>query len=217
MTSLFAQVEIKAGNLTVVKFDTKSDDGTLFVDYAMELAPTFGESQVTGCLRFNGSQSLLKREPKTFSAISATGAFLGPDNLFHIKLTDKFKDMRRLAQPCGPAVSGKSMDNPGARPNLPSPVPAAEDPGRVETPSSTFTPPTIVVPDASVPNPPPGAAAPGLDQTPGVMPSPGPPAPGPDNPGSAAPPGHGSAEAIHGGGDRGALPPASASGVEAPR
>lgn len=186
INTLFAKVEIKAARLEVTKFDAKSDDGRLFVDYAMELEPTFGDSAVTGCLRFNGSQALLKREPKTFTAISATGAPLGPDDNFHIRLTDKFKDMKRLGQPCGTAVSSKSMDNPTGtvRPSLtvPPDEPARTDAG-VTMP--TFTPPTMV-PDA------------GADAAVNV------PVPGPDSPGSAGPdPSHngGSAGAVSGAGE----------------
>ncbi|HWU87364.1 MAG TPA: type II secretion system protein GspN, partial [Kofleriaceae bacterium] len=164
--TLLAKVEIKAGRLEVTKFDTKSDDGTLFIDYAMDLEPSLDESTVTGCLRFNGSQTLLKREPKTFTAISATGAPLGPDNLFHIRLADKFKDMKRLGQPCGSAVAGKSMDNPAgggtSRPQLTVPP---DEPVRTD---ASYPPP--IVPDA------------GVDAAVTV------PIPGPDSPGSA---GHG--------------------------
>ena len=145
LKSLLARVEIKTGTLTLTQFEAPSDDGTLHVDYAMELQPTFGESMVTGCLRFNGSPGLLQRDAKTFSALTATGAQLGPDNLFHIRLTDKFKDMKRLPQSCGPGVSNKSMDNPGgsaARPVLNvQPDEATRDAG---VPPPSFTPPAPI-------------------------------------------------------------------------
>jgi len=175
--SLLAKVEIKTGQLTVTQFDTSSDDGALHVDFMMELQPSFNESSVTGCLRFNGSPSLLQREPKTFSAITATGAPLGPDQLFHIRLTDKFKDMKRLGQVCGSAVANKSMDNPGGtRPNL---TVQPEEPAKtldagVQPPS--FTPPGLIDAGSG-----PGSAV-------------NIPVPGPDSPGSAA--GHGSAEGV---------------------
>jgi type II secretion system protein N len=190
LKSLLAKVEIKNSQLTVTHFEAPSDDGTIHIDYAMELQPVFGESNVTGCLRFNGTPALLQREPKTFSAITATGAPLGPDNLFHIRLTDKFKDMKRLGQPCGGDVSGKSMDDPsgGKRPTL---TVKPDEP--VKPPDAVAQPPTVT---------PPGASGEG-----GVVPSAGPPAinvpaPGPDSPGSAA----GSADAGSAGG---AAPPAA--------
>jgi type II secretion system protein N len=172
LKSLLARVEIKTGHLAVAEFEAPSDDGTLHVDFDMDLQPSFDDSMVNGCLRFNGSPSLLQREPKTFSAITATGAPLGPDNLFHIKLTDKFKDMKRLGQPCGSAVSNKSMDNPsggGSRPVLTVQPEDAVRPG-----SAGVTPPVMpLVPPA------------GSGSGPGSAPPPPPPTPEPA--GSAAP------------------------------
>ncbi len=196
LKSLLAKVEIKTGQLKVTQFEAPSDDGTLHVDYMMELEPVFGQSMVTGCLRFNGSPSLLQREPKTFSAITATGAPLGPDELFHIRLTDKFKDMKRLGQPCGSGVSGKSMDDPsGGRPTLSAPP----EPPKPPEPSPTV--PQITPPPAV------GSAGPGTG--PGSGPTV--PVPGPDSPGSAAEPGAGSADAGSAAGAAGAAagPPAA--------
>jgi type II secretion system protein N len=123
--SLLATVDIKDKKLELTKFDAKSSDGELNVAFSLALQQEFGESMTTGCLRFKGSESLLKREPKTHAAISTTGAQLGPDNLFHIKLDGKFKEMKRLAHQCGPNATDK--DNPSgggnvtipSRPNLP--------------------------------------------------------------------------------------------------
>jgi type II secretion system protein N len=173
LRSLVAKVEIKTGQLTVTQFEAPSDDGTLHVDFALELEPTFGESPVTGCLRFNGSPSLLEREPKTFSAITATGAPLGPDNLFHIRLTDKFKDMKRLGQICGSAISGKSMDDPGGgRPTL-----TIQPDEPVKPPDAGVTLPTFTPPGATPPPPGPGSSFGSAVNV---------PIPGPDSPGSGA-------------------------------
>lgn len=148
--TMIAKVSIKDGQLELTKFDAKSQDGEIHIDYAMTLSPEFGESSVTGCLRFKGSEGLQKREPKTYAALTTTGASIGPDKLFHIKLDGHFKDMKRLAQFCGPAVKSASMDDPGAggnsRPNL-----------TVQPPDDTLkgqTPPTTIV------NPPPPVAPP---------------------------------------------------------
>jgi type II secretion system protein N len=163
LKSLLAKVEIKTGTLTLTQFEAPSDDGTLHVDYAMELQPSLNDSMVTGCLRFNGSPGLLQRDAKTFSALTATGAQLGPDNLFHIRLTDKFKDMKRLPQSCGPGISNKAPDSPGSpsRPVLNvQPEEAARDAG---VPPPTFTPPTAppgTPIDAAAPPPPPAPPEP---------------------------------------------------------
>jgi type II secretion system protein N len=179
LKSLLAKVEIKTGQLTVTQFEAPSDDGTLHVDYTMELQPVFGESNVTGCLRFNGSPSLLQREPKTFSAITATGAPLGPDNLFHIRLTDKFKDMKRLGQPCGGGVANKGGDSSGG--SKPALTVQPSDPVKPAEPGSpTITPPP------PLPVPPSSEGGAGSGSAPGSAAAV--PAPGPDSPGSAVPP-----------------------------
>ena len=123
LDSLLAKATIKGGKLTLDKFDAKSKDGELKVDYAMTLEKEWGESMVAGCLRFKGSDELLKREAKTYAAIQTTGAELRGDGLFHIKLTDRFKDMKRLNQECGPGVqtnNGENFSGTGKpdRPNL---------------------------------------------------------------------------------------------------
>ena len=142
--SLRANLELKNGKLDITRFEVKSTDGELHVDFDMALnQQDINQSLVTGCLRFNGSASLLKREPKTHTAISATGAPLGPDNLFHIKLDGPYRDVRRLGQICGSATN-TSMDNPGgstARPNL------------TITPEPPSRPTGITLPPAPVPAP----------------------------------------------------------------
>jgi len=95
LDSLLAQVDIKNGALDVTKFDVKSPDGELHVDYHMKLEPSLAESNVTGCVRWKGSDALLKKEPKTYAAIQATGAELRSDGLFHLKLSGPFKELRR--------------------------------------------------------------------------------------------------------------------------
>jgi hypothetical protein len=117
--TLLARVDIKNGKLSITKFDVKSPDGELHVDVDMTLAQDLQSSQVTGCLRFKGSDGLLKREPKTHAAISTTGAPLGPDNLFHIKLDGQLREVRRLGQVCGSAAN-PNMDNPSGAPPRPN-------------------------------------------------------------------------------------------------
>lgn len=149
--TLLASVEIKNGKLTITKFDVKSPDGELHVDFDLTLNQDLQSSLVTGCLRFKGSDGLLKREPKTHAAISTTGAPVGPDNLFHIKLDGPLREMRRLGQVCGSAA-GTNMDNPGAganpRPNL------------TVTPETPTTRPPIPPPQQQVIPPPPTPTAP---------------------------------------------------------
>jgi type II secretion system protein N len=115
--SLSARIAIQGGKLTLTKFDMQSADGELDVDFDMTLAQVFGESTVEGCLRFKGSEELMKREPKTHAALSTTGADLRDDGLFHIKLEGTFKNLRRRNAQCGPGVADDDRKDAG-RPNL---------------------------------------------------------------------------------------------------
>ena len=143
--SLVAKVEIKNGKVDVTKFDTKSTDGELHVDYSMKLEPNLDDSTVTGCLRYKGSESLSKKEPKTFSAIQLIGGALGPDGLYHVKLADKFREIRKLSAVCGP----------GAGPETPTEVPTAR-PNLVVHPDEPKPPPPQMPPPPPPPvNPPP--------------------------------------------------------------
>jgi len=150
LDSLVAKATIKGGKLTLDKFDVKSKDGELKVDYMMTLEKEFGDSMVAGCLRFKGSADLGKREPRTAAAITTTGAELRGDGLFHIRLTDRFKDMKRLNQECGPGTNtngnGENFKNDGKpdRPNLtiqPDEKPTTMTAPPPPTPTPAETPP----------------------------------------------------------------------------
>ncbi len=175
VNSMHAHVTIKDGIMELDKFDTKSEDGELHVDFQVTLAPQLDDGMVAGCLRFKGSEILMKKEPRTHAALSTTGANLGPDGLFHIRLDGKFKEMKRLAQTCGPAIKDVNMDDPGnpsnnntGRPNLtvqPTDTPPATNGSsdiKTTTPQVEINPPPPSVPiaDAGVEpssdKPPPG-------------------------------------------------------------
>lgn len=165
VTTMYAKVDIKKGHLVVSKFDTKSEDGELHVDFDMTLARNIDDSTVAGCLRFTGSQALLKRDARTHAAISTTGAPLGPDNLYHIKLDGPVKQMKRLGVVCGAAAGNGSTNDKLAnerpdRPNLPSvpdqPPPTPPPPPMPTEGSANFTPPNMPTPDAAVTVPVPG-------------------------------------------------------------
>jgi type II secretion system protein N len=190
--SLLAKAEIKGGKLEVTKFDAKSKDGELYVEYAMTLDKEFGNSMVAGCLRFKGSDSLLKREPKTFAAIQTTGAERRADGLFHIRLTDHFSMMKRLNQECGPNVkqvtNGENFS--GGPPAPPKLTVMPDEPKR---PAMNAPTPPIPV-DAAVVAPPPAtptAPAPGSGSGPGHPEGEGSAASGSAPPGETPAPGGG--------------------------
>ena len=187
MDTMVAKVTIKGGKLTLDKMDATSKDGQLKVDYMMTLEKEFGESMVAGCLRFKGSDDLLRREPKTHAAISTTGAELRSDGLFHIRLTDRFKDMKRLNQECGSSANtggGENFGGKSDRPNL------TIQPDEAARPS--VTPPPTPTPEPMPATPPAqdaGAATPATG-APGGPPAtpPGEGKEGREQPGSAGAP-----------------------------
>jgi len=155
--ALSARVSIKDGRLTVTKFDMKSPDGELNVDFEMTLAQAIGDSTVAGCLRFKGSDELMKREPKTHAALSTTGADLRADGLFHIKLEGNIKKLRRRNAQCGPG-GGADDDKDDGRPNLTiQPPDETLRGGRPEAPKPAE--PAPETPTAA--DPPPGEPSPG--------------------------------------------------------
>lgn len=188
--SLAAKVEIKNGKLEVTKFDTKSKDGELHVDYAMTLDKELGNSVVSGCLRFKASKLLEEKEPKTFAALQTTGAELRSDGLFHIKLTDRFSMMKRLNMECGPNVKNVTNGENFGGPSAP-----ATPPRLTVMPAKPVVPP-IATPPANEPPPPPPAQPPVTGSATGTQPMTARP-PGPENEGPVG--GSGSAN--------GAVPP----------
>jgi type II secretion system protein N len=152
LDKLVAKVTINKGLLKVERFDAPSKDGEVHIDYEMKLDKNFDDSMVTGCLRFKGSDDLMRREPKTHAALSTTGAELRSDGLFHIRLTDRFGNMKRLNQECGPNASPAGSDGRGdrnGRPNL------TVMPDEVAKPVGSATAPTAPPPPPPTPEPPP--------------------------------------------------------------
>ncbi|HEU0032929.1 MAG TPA: type II secretion system protein GspN [Kofleriaceae bacterium] len=146
--SLLAQLEMKDGKLDLTKFETKSPDIELHVDYTMTVQQELNDSVVLGCLRFKGTEALKKREPKTYDQVLLTGAARAPDGLDNIRLSGTVKDMKKLPQLCGPgAASAGDIDKPGtsSRPNL---TVQPDEPVRPGSGSATVNPPPPPMPPA---------------------------------------------------------------------
>jgi len=161
--SLLARIEAKNGRVELTKFDAKSVDGDLKAEYSMDLQPDINDSGVAGCLSYKGSEALLKRDDKSFNAITLIGGALGPDKLFHVRLSDKWRDIRKVGAVCG--GPGATMDDPGGtnptvtrRPNLTvTPEETAHPP--ITPPVVTPPPPPPVTPPATPPATPPTTPA----------------------------------------------------------
>ncbi|MEZ4363271.1 MAG: type II secretion system protein GspN [Kofleriaceae bacterium] len=184
------KLEVKKGTAKLTKWEVPSKDGEVHVDFEAALDKVLNNSQVTGCLRFNGSKDLEKRDYRTFAQLRTLGAPLGPDNLFHIRLTGPLSKVRRLAQVCGPAAAGANSGSSGGGTFTPSPA-APEPLVPPPSPPPEPTPPPAIPP----PTPPTPAATPAV---PGAQPEPQPadataqpanaPAdPAAENPAAAAP------------------------------
>ncbi len=202
LDKFLARLEIKKGTAKLTKFEVPSKDGEVHLDFEAQLEPILNDSQVTGCLRFNGSKDLEQRDYRTAMQLRTLGAPLGPDDLFHIRLSGPLRQVKRLAQVCGEGApppksknsgsapssgnSGGSDSGNAAAPPPPPPPPEAVPPSQVTDAPVTPPPPMNV--------PPPGGTAPpsGTGQVP-PLPYPGgqpaaPPPPGTD-PNAPPPPG----------------------------
>jgi type II secretion system protein N len=177
-------LEVKKGQAKLTKWNVPSKDGEVHVDFEVALEKVLNNSQVTGCLRFNGSKDLEQRDYRTFVQLRTLGAPLGPDNLFHIRLSGPLSKIKRLAQVCGPAADaqrggGDSSGSftPSAAPTPPpSPPIPPPSPNNVEETTPPPPPPTYVPP------PPQQQPLPQPEQAPVPPPQPTPPVPPPPSP-----------------------------------
>ncbi len=196
---LLARFEVKKGVAKVSKFEALSKDGELHVDFEAKLEKLLNNSQVTGCLRFKPSKELEARDYRTALQLKTTGAPLGPDDLFHIKLQGQMREIKRLGVVCGPAAggatgtSGSTGSSGASPPPPPPPSPSPEQPAQPlpNIPPATPPPETPAVPPTTptmteAPAPPPGAPPPGAPPpsiAPGEPPPPSAPMPTAAQPG----------------------------------
>jgi type II secretion system protein N len=194
LDKFLARLEIKKGVAKVTKFDVPSKDGEVHLDFEATLDPILNNSEVVGCLRYNSSEELKQRDYATWLQIKTLGAPLGPDNLFHIRLKGPMREMKRLAQLCGPNVDGKA-DAGGDAGRRPNPSFNPPDDNRPATPTpeipAAAPPPVAPPPVAPAPNLPPVTATqpPVIDTAAGIV-TPGQPPPPegtPPPPGGLAP------------------------------
>lgn len=186
--SLVAKVDLKDGKMEITKFETRSTDIELFLDFAMTLQQNLDQSTIAGCVRFKGTEALRKREPKTYDQILLTGAARSPDGLDNIKLEGTFKEVRKLAKLCGPGAKSNGDSDSGSD-HVPSgrPTMTVHPDEPTPSPATPTNPPLIPSRNLQPPGPPP--------PVPTTIDAGVPTAPTGAHPGSGSGSGSGSAEA----------------------
>ena len=193
---LLLQVDFAKGRMTISKWELQSGDLDAKIELQVQLAKKITDSTViSGCLRYKPSEELSKRAAKTFAALMSTGAPLGPDEYYHIKLSGDLANMKRLPRVCsgepeGGDVAGRDFGRGGVPdPGMPSGItdtatpPIAQPSGEIVTPPM---PSPVPEPAADLPRsngddvrraidvqpPPPGAMPPNGTAVPPPVPPP---------------------------------------------
>lgn len=89
------------GRVELTTWQFASPDLDLDVALTVKLAPVLFDSTVDGCIRFKPSKALEARDPKLYSLLALTGAAIGRDGRYQIKLEGPLNKVRRLAKECG--------------------------------------------------------------------------------------------------------------------
>lgn len=103
--SFAIEVDVANGKGTITKFDVASKEVVMKLGGTFELARPLADSRLDLCLRFDGTEALRARDPKTYAVVMMTGAQRANDGLFSIKLEDKASAPKRLAAACGTDVT----------------------------------------------------------------------------------------------------------------
>jgi hypothetical protein len=95
------QFDVGDGRGKLTKWQVESKDLVLEVSLDVTFGKTLNSSKIDGCLRFKPSEDFAKRDPKTATVLSATGASRGADGMFTIKLGGTVGHRKAMATPCG--------------------------------------------------------------------------------------------------------------------
>lgn len=94
------RAEVAQGHVKVTRWQLESKDLTLNLRLNVRLAAELADSTIDGCLRFKASPSLEQRDPRTAAIIGATGAPLGDDGVYSIKIAGSLGQRKLLGQAC---------------------------------------------------------------------------------------------------------------------
>src|SRR5258705_4741786 len=95
-------IAVADGTAKVTRWDVDSKDITLKASGTIELARDFMDSTIEACIAFAGTDTLLHAQPKTYALLAVTGAMVGSEGLYHIRVTGRLADAKRLPQDCTP-------------------------------------------------------------------------------------------------------------------
>ncbi len=95
---------IKDGHLTMNQFDVVSGDFEMHARLRVDFAAALEASTIDGCIWFRPKDALMKREPKTYAALSTTGASVDSAGFYSIKVAGTVGQVKRLAQDCRPSM-----------------------------------------------------------------------------------------------------------------
>jgi hypothetical protein len=94
------RIDVADGHAKVTRWDVTSSDFVIRVSADVKLERKLDDSSLTACVRFQPTEALHKRDPKTYVVLEITGASQGADGLFSIRLVDRLSDLKFLAQDC---------------------------------------------------------------------------------------------------------------------
>ena len=97
---LDARVAIANGRVSITSWRLASRDVRLEVALDVQVAPHLDDSAVTGCVAFAPTAALRARDPRLASMLQTSGATLGADGLYQIRLAGTLGDVKKLGQVC---------------------------------------------------------------------------------------------------------------------
>ena len=71
----------------------------------IQLASSFDDSQLDGCLKFKAAPTLAQRDPQTAAVIATTGGLADDAGVFHIKIAGSAGKRKLLARLCTDQVA----------------------------------------------------------------------------------------------------------------
>jgi type II secretion system protein N len=91
---------IEDGVLRLERGTIDSNDITVRSALTIRFADQIEKSSLDGCVRFKPDPGLARREPDTHAALQTTGATLGPDGFYSMKIGGTLGDYQLIGAPC---------------------------------------------------------------------------------------------------------------------